>query len=206
MSSVESRPKASGSSSIEGATSWPPRKRTTMAGSATSEAARPRRIPPRLPSSLATLPARRARARTRGQTSPRSPPRLLVRVRDLPRQLSVDELAELFEGRTPTRGAPRQDPGSARSPRSCDRRADGVREDRGNRRAPGHRGPAPLRPVGPGARGGGRARGRRRARSAEPCTTRRSSDFGSSSSWTAGLARIWSLSSASDSPGRARRS
>ena len=31
-------------------------------------------------------------------------------------------------------------------------------------------------------------------------------DFGSSSSWTAGLARIWSLSSASDSPGRARRS
>ena len=64
-----------------------------------SQATRPA-VPPRLPSSLAALPARRARARTRGQTSSRAPPHLLVRVRDLPRQLSVDELAELFEGRT----------------------------------------------------------------------------------------------------------
>ena len=31
---------------------------------------------------------------------PRPAARLLVRVRDLPRQLTVDELAELFEGRT----------------------------------------------------------------------------------------------------------
>src|SRR5213079_2019674 len=36
----------------------------------------------------------------RGPPLPRPAARLLVRVRDLPRQLSVEELAELFEGRT----------------------------------------------------------------------------------------------------------
>ena len=49
---------------------------------------------------LAVLPARRARGRPRAWPPPRPAARLVLRVRDLPRQLSVEELAELFEGRT----------------------------------------------------------------------------------------------------------
>ena len=61
---------------------------------------RPGHLPDRLPPELAVLPAGRARGRPRARAPPRSAARLVLRVRDLPRQLSVDELAELFEGRT----------------------------------------------------------------------------------------------------------
>src|SRR5262249_29548065 len=59
-----------------------------------------RNLPHRLPAALAVLPPRRARGRARRRPLPRPTARLLVRVRDLPRQLSVEELADLFEGRT----------------------------------------------------------------------------------------------------------
>ena len=49
---------------------------------------------------LAVLPQRRVRGRARRGPPPHPAARLLVRVRDLPRQLSVEELAGLFEGRT----------------------------------------------------------------------------------------------------------
>ena len=51
---------------------------------------------------LALLPPRRARDRPRRRRPPLPRPaaRLPVLVRELPRQLSADELAELFEGRT----------------------------------------------------------------------------------------------------------
>ena len=61
---------------------------------------RARHLPHRLPAAVAVLPPRGARGRARRGPLPRPPARLLVRVRDLPRQLSVEELAELFEGRT----------------------------------------------------------------------------------------------------------
>src|SRR5205823_8775267 len=61
---------------------------------------RSRHVPDRLPAAVAVLPARRARGRARRGPLPRPAARLLVRVRDLPRQLSVEELADLFEGRT----------------------------------------------------------------------------------------------------------
>src|SRR5262249_28595842 len=67
--------------------------------------ARPRRrragsLPPRLPSAVAVLQAHRGRARARRRELPRAASVLAFRVRDLPRQLSADELAELFSGRT----------------------------------------------------------------------------------------------------------
>ena len=62
--------------------------------------ARARPLPPRLPAALAVLPARRAGARARGRPPPRAAARVVLRMRELPRQLSVEELAELFEGRT----------------------------------------------------------------------------------------------------------
>ena len=46
------------------------------------------------------LPPRRARARAGRPGLSRAAARLPVRVRDLPRKLSVEELAELFSGRT----------------------------------------------------------------------------------------------------------
>src|SRR5262249_37494822 len=49
---------------------------------------------------LALLPPGRARSRAGRGTSPHPAAPLLVRVRDLPRKLTVEELAELFEGRT----------------------------------------------------------------------------------------------------------
>ena len=53
-----------------------------------------------LPPAVTVLPQRRHRGRARRGPLPRPAARLLLLVRDLPRQLSVDELAELFEGRT----------------------------------------------------------------------------------------------------------
>ena len=49
---------------------------------------------------LAVLHAYRARDRARRRPPPRSAPRLALRVRELPRKLTVDELSDLFEGRT----------------------------------------------------------------------------------------------------------
>ncbi len=57
-------------------------------------------VPPGVPSAVAVLQARRARARARRRPPPRPSADLVVRVRELPRQLSVDELSDLFEGRT----------------------------------------------------------------------------------------------------------
>ena len=55
----------------------------------------------RLPSALAVLPPDRGGGEHRGRPRPpRAPPALPLPVHDLPRQLSEDELAELFEGRT----------------------------------------------------------------------------------------------------------
>src|SRR5262249_28521060 len=54
----------------------------------------------RLRPAVAVLPPRRARARARRRPPPRPLARVVLRVRDLPRQLTADELAELFEGRT----------------------------------------------------------------------------------------------------------
>ena len=70
---------------------------------------------------------------------PRPAARLALRVRELPRQLTVDELAELFEGRTRLveRLAELEDPLERR--RRGDRRADRGREGRGARRASGDR-------------------------------------------------------------------
>ena len=63
--------------------------------------ARARALPARLPSAVAVLPPGRARARARCRRPlPRAAPRLPVLVRELPRQLTAEELAELFEGRT----------------------------------------------------------------------------------------------------------
>ena len=58
------------------------------------------RLPDRLPPAVAVLPPRRARGGARRRAHARPAPRLVLRVRELPRQLSVDELAELFEGRS----------------------------------------------------------------------------------------------------------
>src|SRR5207244_9015449 len=65
-------------------------------------AAQERGLPHRLPPPFDLLPARRARGARRRRRSPlpRAAPLLLLLVRELPRQLSVEELAELFEGRT----------------------------------------------------------------------------------------------------------
>ena len=71
----------------------------------------------RLPPAVAVLPPRRARGRARRRPLPRAAPRLALLVRELPRQLTVDELAELFEGRTRLveRLAEREDPLGARA-------------------------------------------------------------------------------------------
>ena len=60
-------------------------------------------VPARLPPSVGVLPPSRARDRSRRSRAPlpRAAARLALLVRELPRQLTVDELAELFEGRTP---------------------------------------------------------------------------------------------------------
>src|SRR5580765_2902010 len=62
--------------------------------------ARARPLPARVRAAVAVLPPCRAGARARGRTPSRAAARLVLRMRDLPRQLSEDELAELFEGRT----------------------------------------------------------------------------------------------------------
>ena len=49
---------------------------------------------------VSLLQTRRARGRARGGSPSHPPPRLAIRVRELPRKLSVEELSELFEGRT----------------------------------------------------------------------------------------------------------
>ena len=66
------------------------------------ELAGDRDVPDRLPPSVGVLPARRAGDRHRGSAAPlpRAAARLALRVRELPRQLTADELAGLFEGRT----------------------------------------------------------------------------------------------------------
>src|SRR6266576_1459918 len=61
---------------------------------------RARHLPPALPARLAVLQGRRHRSRARGGPLPRPAARLLLLVHDVPRQLTTDELAELFEGRT----------------------------------------------------------------------------------------------------------
>ena len=54
----------------------------------------------RLPPAVGVLHPRRARGRARRGPLPRAAPRLALRMRELPRKLTVEELAELFEGRT----------------------------------------------------------------------------------------------------------
>src|SRR5207244_1572319 len=61
---------------------------------------RARCLPPVLPTSVAVLQGHRRRGRARRRPLPHPAARLLLRVHDLPRQLTADELAELFEGRT----------------------------------------------------------------------------------------------------------
>src|SRR5207237_1720603 len=61
---------------------------------------RARHVPARLPAILAVLPPCRARGRARRRALPRPAARLVLRVRDLPRQLTVEELTELFSART----------------------------------------------------------------------------------------------------------
>ena len=98
-----------------------------------------RHLPDRLPAPVAVLPPGRARGRARRGPLPRPAARLLVRVRDLPRKLSVEELAELFEGRTRfvERLARARRPAR---PRPRGRRvALRRREEGGARRAPGDR-------------------------------------------------------------------
>ena len=93
------------------------RRRARSAG----RGARARPLPPGLRAALAVLPARRARAGARGRPSSRAAARVVVRMRELPRQLSAEELAELFEGRTRLVEllATREDPlGSAPTTRS----------------------------------------------------------------------------------------
>ena len=112
------------------------RRRTHRASSPTADAGH---LPPRLPPALAVLPPRRARARARRRPPPRPAARLVLRVRDLPRQLSVEELAELFEGRTRfvERLAAARRPAR---PRARGRgRALRRREEGGARRPPGDR-------------------------------------------------------------------
>src|SRR5439155_10686729 len=54
----------------------------------------------RLPPAVAVLQPHRATGRARRRALPRPSPDLVLRMRELPRQLSVEQLAELFEGRT----------------------------------------------------------------------------------------------------------
>ena len=93
----------------------------------------------RVPSAVGVLPPGDPRDRARGRPPPRAAPRLAVRMRELPGQLTADELAELFEGRTRFVGAAR---GRARPAHPCAHaraRAVGGREARGPGRAPGDR-------------------------------------------------------------------
>src|SRR5262249_53874380 len=60
---------------------------------------RPGRVSHRVPSALALLPAGRARGRARRRAPSRPAPDLVVRGRELPRQLSADQLADVVEGR-----------------------------------------------------------------------------------------------------------
>ena len=57
-------------------------------------------VPHRLPPADALLPPRRARGRSRRGPPSRPAAALVVRVHELPRQLTVEELVGLFEGRT----------------------------------------------------------------------------------------------------------
>ena len=93
-------PPACASSSGAATSSSARRDRRRRPRSASSPTAEPGDVPARLPPAVAVLPPRRARGRARRRPPPRSAARLVVRVRELPRQLSVDQLAELFEGRT----------------------------------------------------------------------------------------------------------
>ncbi len=144
--------------------------------------AAPGDLPARLPPALALLPPGRARGRPRRGPPPHPAARLLVRVRDLPRQLSVEELAELFEGRTRfvERLAELDDPLGPRAG-AC-RAPAGRREEGGPRRAPGDRRDDAL---GPLRRGAGRRRGAR-ARPSSTAPTRSASASASSSSSTGG--------------------
>ena len=88
------------SSSIAATCSWPRPAQTTTARARRSPRSRPGLVPARLPSALTVLQARRARGRAGGGPLPRPAPRVALLVRELPRQLSADELTPLFSGRT----------------------------------------------------------------------------------------------------------
>ena len=124
-------PRAFASSSSAARSSSRRRRPTPTAGSRDLADARAGRLPARLPPAVAVLPPRRARARARRRALPRPAARLALRVRDLPRQLSVDELAELFRAaRASSSGSPSARP--ARRARatldraSCQRRTRSV--------------------------------------------------------------------------------
>ena len=124
-------------------------------------------LPDRLPPTVAVLQARRARDRARRRPLPRATPDLVVRMRELPRQLTAEQLAELFEGRTRfvERLAALEDPlGQARDggARAVRRRAEGA-----PRRAPGDRRQGDLRPLRRRAGQRRRPERARRARRAE---------------------------------------
>ena len=74
--------------------------RTPTAAPRLADGPRAGRVPARLPPALAVLPPRRADGRARGGPLPRAAARLALRMRELPRQLSEEELGELFSGRT----------------------------------------------------------------------------------------------------------
>ena len=149
--------------------------------------------------------ARRARGRARRRPPPRPAADLVVRVRELPRQLSAEQLAELFEGRTRfvEQLAALDDPlGRAREvARDAVRRG----EEGGARRAPGDRREADLGALAaeqgpttiPGARRARRAERRLRGEVRLPLRRLRE---------PAGRGARSSRSCASGSSGRARRS
>ena len=159
-------------------------------------------LPDRLPAAVAVLPPRRARGRARRGPLPHPAARLLVRVRDLPRKLTVEELAGLVRGPHALRRAARRARRPAR-PRPRGRRdPDRRREEGGARRPPGDRRDGAL---GPQRRRAGHRRGAR-ARRAEPRATRSASASASSSSSTGGRRARSSRSCASGSSAPASRS